>query len=214
MHSNFYTWFGLNEALFHAVNNVRQPWLDAFMLLGTAMGEHLLVVLYGPIIVTVATFFMVRHMRALRYTAAAQCLCAVLTFAAAFVIDAALLSYLKPHLNFPRPPLALGLSSVHLLGKIKDFHHSFPSGHASFAMTLVASLWVALPHGARVMGVFFVLWVALSRVYVGAHFPADVTAGAVSALLIVLAVRAATGPLSQKVVHWGAGRLALRARQR
>ena len=35
-----YDWGGLNVALFHAVNDVHFPALDAAMRLGTALGNH------------------------------------------------------------------------------------------------------------------------------------------------------------------------------
>jgi signal peptidase II len=40
----------------------------------------------------------------------------------------------------------------------------------------------------RIAGACFVLWVGLSRISLGAHFPADVMAGFLSSLAVVMVV--------------------------
>jgi membrane-associated phospholipid phosphatase len=73
-----------------------------------------------------------------------------------------------------------------------EFHHSFPSGHASFAMLVAAVLWpTARNLGARTALVLYVAGVCLSRPYLGFHFPADVLFGSLKSLLVVIAIRAA-----------------------
>lgn len=96
---------------------------------------------------------------------------------------------MKPFLDFLRPPLALGQGSLHILGE-PEFHHSLPSGHASFAMLVGASFWTLAGKAGRPILVAFVLWVGISRISVGAHFPADVLASWLSALPVVLLARA------------------------
>jgi membrane-associated phospholipid phosphatase len=96
--------------------------------------------------------------------------------------------WIKPFLDFPRPPLTLAPGSLHILGE-PEFHHSLPSGHASFAMLVGASFW-PVAGKARPVLVAFVLWVGISRISVGAHFPADVLASWLTVLPLVLLVRA------------------------
>jgi signal peptidase II len=105
-------------------------------------------------------------------------------FSIAYLLDALLVGALKPLLDFPRPPLALPPGSVHIIG-VAEYHHSLPSGHSSFAMLIVASLWPILKGRWRVAGSSVVLWVGISRVSLGAHFPADVMAGFLSSLFVV-----------------------------
>lgn len=185
MKETFYDWGGANVWLFHAINNVRGDLLDRFMLAGTALGGHANFPLYLALVATVGLIICSRNTdrdTLLRWFAV------LAVFSVAYVLDGWLLGWLKPLLDFPRPPLALPLGTVHIVGT-PEYHHSLPSGHSSFAMLIVASLWPLLKGWKRLVGVAFVLWVGISRVSLGAHFPADVIAGFLSSLLLVMLVR-------------------------
>jgi len=196
MKAVFYDWGGVNVWLFHLVNDLRAGWLDQFMLLGTAVGDH---TSFVPILclLMLAAMFTVPRTYALQpehgEQAAGLWLGVLAVFAIGYWLDGALLGWLKPLLDFPRPLLVLGEANMHVIGEMK-LHHSFPSGHASFAMLVCASLW-PLAGRWRIGGVFFVLWVGLSRISLGAHFPADVLGGFTLSLLVVLAVRGALAVL-------------------
>ena len=181
----FYDWGSANVWLFHAINNVHSDLLDRCMLAATALGGHANFPLYLALVASVGLIVCSRNAdrdTLLRWLA-------VLTvFSVAYVLDGWLLGWLKPLLDFPRPPLALPLGTVHIVGT-PEYHHSLPSGHSAFAMLIVASLWPLLKGWKRLLGVAFVLWVGLSRVSLGAHFPADVIAGFLSSLLLVTLVR-------------------------
>ena len=185
MKETFYDWGGANVWLFHAINNVRGDLLDRFMLAGTALGGHANFPLYLALVATVGLIICSRNTdrdTLLRWFAV------LAVFSVAYVLDGWLLGWLKPLLDFPRPPLALPLGTVHIVG-MPEYHHSLPSGHSAFAMLIVASLWPLLKGWKRLVGVAFVLWVGISRVSLGAHFPADVVAGFLSSLLLVMLVR-------------------------
>ena len=128
---------------------------------------------------------------------ASRWMAVIAVFSLAYLLDGLLLGVLKPLLDFPRPPLALPPGTVHIVG-IPEFHHSLPSGHSSFAMLVTASLWPVLNRRWRVAGAVFVLWVGISRISLGAHFPADVMAGFLSSLIVVLLVYVAV----QKLIIW------------
>jgi membrane-associated phospholipid phosphatase len=123
----------------------------------------------------------------------------IAVFSFAYLLDGLLLGMLKPLLDFPRPPLALPQGSVQIIG-VPEYHHSLPSGHSSFAMLVTASLWPVLNRRWRVAGVLFVLWVGISRMSLGAHFPADVMAGFLSSLAVVLLVYVAIQKLMRLIV--------------
>jgi len=188
----FYDWGGANVWLFHAINDIRADYLDKFMLLGTGLGEHAVFPIYLGLTALVALFVFVKTpiQDSTRYQAqATRWMAVIAVFSIAYYLDSLLIGALKPLLDFPRPPLALPLGTVHIIGE-PEYHHSLPSGHSSFAMLVVASLWPILTRWGRVTGVFFVLWVGISRVSLGAHFPADVMAGFLSSLAVVLLVYA------------------------
>lgn len=185
-----YDWGGANVAIFHAINNIHFGLLDSFMLLGTALGDHHNFSLYLSLLVMLAFVGIARtpaQDSARLKLQAMRGISVVAVFSLAYLADGWLIGVLKPMLDFPRPPLALPEGMVHIVGQA-EFHHSLPSGHASFAMLLVASLWPLFGRRWRLAGIFFVLWVGVSRISLGMHFPADVLAGFLLSLAVVMLV--------------------------
>jgi membrane-associated phospholipid phosphatase len=185
MKAILYDWGGLNVWLFHLVNDVHGALLDQVMLLGTAVGDHAHFQLYVAMLGVTAVLVAGRDPR----QDAWPWLLAMAVFASAYNLDGWLLDWIKPYLDFPRPPLALPLGTVHVVGEVQ-LHHSLPSGHSSFAMLCAASIWPVLERPGRYLAVMMVFWVGVSRISLGVHFPADVLAGYLSSLLIVLGTRA------------------------
>ena len=187
-----YDWGGANVWLFHVINNARGNYLDRFMLAGTGISSHVFFPFYLAAAFVVALIVVgraLRHDRDLGQRLGLLWLGAFAVYSLGYVADGAFLMWIKPFLDFPRPPLALGQGSLNILGA-PEFHHSLPSGHASFAMLVGASFWTITGKVGRPILVAFVLWVGISRISVGAHFPADVLASWLTVLPLVLLARA------------------------
>jgi membrane-associated phospholipid phosphatase len=105
-------------------------------------------------------------------------------------IQAALVWILKRTFGRVRPWIALGLPQP--VGSPHDF--SFPSGHAAgcfcvaaFVVLALPATWPAFPRRRQALvtlAAVIASLVALSRVYLGAHFPTDVAAGALLGALV------------------------------
>lgn len=191
MKAIFYDWGGLNVWLFHVINNVRGSLIDAVMQFGTDLGDHANFPLYIAAAVVAGLTLSARaaaHERVAGDAMLRSWMLALAVFACANAADGLLVGWLKDWLDFPRPPRALPPESLHVIGT-PEYNHGLPSGHAVFAMTVAASLWPVLIRPGRIGMVVYVLWVGVSRVSLGAHFPADVIAGYALALIVVFSLR-------------------------
>ena len=171
-----YAWGGLNRLLFLEINGFHTPFWDALMLTMTALGDHGNFLRYLAIALLVSLWrpsWLPRRN--------------VLVFFVGYGITALIAIQLKHWLDFPRPLLALG-QVVHVVGR-PEFHHSFPSGHAVFSVLLAASLSEQAAGLLRWLLWSYALLVCLSRLSLGAHFPADVLGGALIAYLTVFSLR-------------------------
>jgi undecaprenyl-diphosphatase len=107
----------------------------------------------------------------------------------------------RPVAYFTSPSLSMatkepGAYAVHVLGQRLN-NNSFPSGHANTALAL-ATLTVLI-FGIKFWPAFLVaMGVAYSRVYLGAHFPSDVFAGACMGSVIALTVWYGAARIAQK----------------
>jgi membrane-associated phospholipid phosphatase len=198
MSTVFYGWGGLNVWLFHAINDVRSPLLDAVMLLGTQLGSHAYFPIYLALAAASGFVVAARSGRAARSGVALAWLSVLTVFGVGYALEGGIIGLLKPWLDFPRPPLALPAGMVHIIG-LAELHHSLPSGHSAFAMLVAASLWPVAVRPVRVGLALFSLWVGVSRISLGAHFPADVLAGFALSLLLVGLLQAAAQRIGRSV---------------
>lgn len=107
----------------------------------------------------------------------------------AFILGGVLTHTLKPWLSLPRPGAVLPVDMIHFIGNPVINHHSMPSGHALAALCM-GTLWVCLirshkhPRWIEVFAWMIASAIALSRIAVGAHWPADVLVGSGLGLLV------------------------------
>ena len=84
---------------------------------------------------------------------------------------------IKPLVMRPRPYVTLE-KLVPLMKEMKD-PHSFPSGHTQAAFALAVSMCLVLRKKiVSILALAFAVIMGFSRLYVGAHYPSDVIAGA------------------------------------
>ncbi len=165
-----YDWFGSNRALFLFVNGIRAPLLDPLIAGLNLVGDPRMFPFY------VATMLVVAWRRPASMPASN-----VATFAVSYALVSALIvPVMKAAFDFPRPAEALGGRSVAVLGD-PGIGPAFPSGHAAFAVLTACSLLPGAPRRARIVLVACAVLVCIARVSSGAHFPADVVAGALIA---------------------------------
>ena len=166
LHQTLYGPESLNFKLFMAINHAHHPLLDPVMEAMIYLGGSRTVYLYAAILLCVA--LARREWLPLRYVA---------VFCIGTAVGIGFEEFLKGIFQVPRPGLAIGLDRIMVLGEVK-LRNSFPSGHAIFAFVTASTLSWRRGPGWKVPLYSFALLVAYSRVYVGAHYPLDVTAGA------------------------------------
>ncbi|VEF48253.1 phosphoesterase PA-phosphatase-like protein [Bacillus freudenreichii] len=100
----------------------------------------------------------------------------------------------------PRPFVTY---AVNLLSDKESSDPSFPSNHSAGAFAIAIALYW---HRKKVGSVLLIMafFMALSRIYIGVHYPLDVTAGAIIALIVTVAVisqRRLLDPLYQNLIQ-------------
>jgi undecaprenyl-diphosphatase len=159
-----------DAAAFRAINlGLAARWLDVVMLGITTLGEGWVQALIGAAAVIVAVLMRRDDLRRMGCAAlAAYAASGLISQAVKFVGDR------------PRPLLVL-----HDARAVADplFTHSFPSGHAT-TIFAAAFAWGAFLPRARWALYAVAAVVAMSRVYLGVHFPLDVLYGALMGALI------------------------------
>lgn len=109
----------------------------------------------------------------------------------------------------PRPAAVLDVSQLHVIGEAVVHSGSMPSGHALAVFAMLAAAWLGRSHRGLgsppsavalgwCAGLVLAVAVAWSRVAVGAHWPADVLAGAGAGLWV-----AALAWKWERVSPWG-----------
>jgi membrane-associated phospholipid phosphatase len=172
-----YSWWGLNKAIFLFVNGLHAHWWDAVMLAATNAGSP------GTFPYWIAVALLFAWLRP-----AVMPQLNVTVFAAGYVATGFLVPWLKSIIDFPRPFVALGTHVVTVIGHTPN-GASFPSGHATFVVLLCAALTPGVPKPIRWVLWVFAAAVMLSRIVVGAHFPADVLGGAILGFAVAVVIR-------------------------
>ncbi len=178
--------------LFQWVNTVQRgtTWAHGPLRLYARVG-----VVVFPLAIVVA-WWAARRERDPRRVAAAA-------WAALAALEAFVVNQLVGHLVLRSRPY-VAHSGVHLLvGRTGDF--SFPSDHLAVGAAVAAALFL-VDRRLGLVAAILACFMALARVYVGAHYPGDVAGGIVVGVLVALAgwplaVRGLE-PLAARLTRW------------
>jgi undecaprenyl-diphosphatase len=170
MNQQFYQFLygpgSINQKLFLIINHeIVNSLFDLLMPLLTYLGSSRLVYLYALALIIWAV--VDRKRMPWSYPA---------VFIIGTLIGLVMEEGLKQLLQVPRPAAALGLAKVRVLGELK-LKSSLPSGHAVFSFMMAYTLGYGRGKEWKIPLWSFAVGVAVSRVYVGAHYPLDVVAG-------------------------------------
>jgi undecaprenyl-diphosphatase len=149
--------------VFEAINGL-PDWLErpmwAFQLLG---------VLVAPVLIAVVLLVLRRWRPAL-----ALLLLVPLKLVAERQVLKQLVERQRPGQNEPHP----------ILRDVPPAGLSFPSGHAIVAAAALVILWPYLGRTGRIIATLLAVGVGVARIYLGAHNPLDVVAGAGLGLIL------------------------------
>ncbi len=159
-----------DESLLLSVRRFRTPWRTAIARALTTMGDGKTWTMVGVACLATCTS-RGAHLG--------------LRLGAATGIATLLSQTLKRSLTRPRPNLAIeGFEAL----AVNPDRFSFPSGHTAAAVG-VAVAFAGEPHGLGPGALLLSMGIGLSRVYLGAHYPFDVAAGAVLGVFAGVAAR-------------------------
>ena len=163
------TW---DETVFHAMDDIRDPILTGIAKVLNFLGSGVVTI---PLRIVVAAWLVFRrHWRAFA------------AWMSTWALAELVLAMAKPFFHRGRPPLPL----------VGTVGYSFPSGHAVAGASIgVALVLVLLPPGSRRRGweigaAGFAFAMALSRVYLNAHWFSDVVAGVLLGTSVALGTAA------------------------
>lgn len=156
----------MDAALFSAINGAHAPWLDTVMTWVSWLGYF-----PGVWFLSAAAALLSPRLRA---TAFRACLAVSLTYVMASGV-------VKPIVGRARPYQA-GLVAARTVEPSPATGYSFPSGHAATAVAGALAGTRLVPAAAPVLWGLATL-MAVSRIYVGVHYPSDVLAGALLGVL-------------------------------
>jgi undecaprenyl-diphosphatase len=172
----------MDTSLLHAIIQLRRPWLDDVMLVSSALGAAGFIWWVAALITGI---FPNKRAAAWRLLLTALITWGTCEYA------------LKPLFDRARP---FEVDSSITVIDAKPLTRSFPSGHAAIAVAGAIAASRMLP-GTGIFWWLLASVVAVSRIYIGLHWPSDVAAGALVGVGIAWFVLGGKPNLPPKSAH-------------
>lgn len=154
------------------LESIRIPGLNEFMLLITKLGEET-----AFLVMALIFFWCVDKKRG------------YLLMSVGFIGTMAN-QFMKMWFRIPRPWVLDENFTILEAARDAASGYSFPSGHTTSAFGTFGSIAVSAKHRwTKVVCVVLAVLVGLSRMYIGVHTPADVLVGALTSIVLIIALR-------------------------
>ena len=169
-----------DEAIFRALNGLKVPWVDAVMVFATSKE-------FGLTAALLVGVWVIGSLRRHALRPAFEAGLAVL------ITDRVGHTIIKPWIGRFRPCYALPEGTFRQLADAGN-QGSLPSLHSSNAFAVAMAVTLCWPMAGRVLFPFAAL-IAVSRVFVGVHWPSDVAAGALFGCAVAFIIHVIVGRL-------------------
>ncbi len=117
-------------------------------------------------------------------------LTATITVILSLVIGYIFIIIFKNYTKMPRPFCSLdNIYIIHDIVSKLDCNLSFPSGHTFFLTAITASFWHIFNKKMKFFCVLLIIFVAISRIVSGAHYPIDILGAVVITLPLTISLR-------------------------
>jgi membrane-associated phospholipid phosphatase len=160
-----------NSGLFHLINNNYSTFADYLFLSFSQLGDGII------------AFSFVFLLLWISFRQAFTLLTITLLITILFYLLKQFIFY-----DFSRPATYFGEKLIRMVpGYTPPRLHTFPSGHAATAFSVYLFFAIIVKQNGVKFGLFIIaLLVAYSRIYLSAHFPADVICGSLLAVIITV----------------------------
>ena len=179
-----YDWFGYNRILFDALNNATEnaAVLKTLKFITDYIGHYMMFPIHICILMLIV--YTITHTKNRNIEKELVYIKSIIVLLATLMLLMTVGQLTKIYFSFVRPYCSPDIVLNPAVKSVMngDYHmdkcfRSLPSGHTMYVTTFVLSMWPALNKTLKRLGVATIVSVGLTRVTLGAHFPADIVYG-------------------------------------